>query len=277
MQVDGGLAFFATGVCLLIRYRRALGMSGWVLLVFYLVLPTSLILIRYPGLGIGVHYLSLTCVLLILYSVFHVSKNKRLQEQEMLLAENRIKIMMSQIQPHFLYNSLNSIYYLCDKDPKAAQYATRTFSDYLRANIDSLRQTLPIPFKKELQHTAVYLALEKIRFEEDLNVVWKIQADSFMIPALSLQPLAENAVKYGVMPKKGGGTVTIRTREEDDAFIIECEDDGVGYDPDGVQYDGRTHIGIDNVRERLHLMSGSTLSVTSTEGKGTLALIRLPK
>lgn len=204
-------------------------------------------------------------------------QERELAEQEKELAESRISIMMSQIQPHFLYNSLNTIYHLCGKNPQQAQQAISNFSEYLRGNLDSLKRKTMVPFETELRHTEVYLSLEKMRFEEELCVVYDIQTKDFMIPSLAMQPLVENAVKYGVGQAKEGGTVTITTKEYDDFYEISVEDDGVGYDTKQEVSDERSHIGIENVRKRLWTMCQATLTIDSIIGKGTKAVIKLPK
>ncbi|MGN1416951.1 MAG: sensor histidine kinase [Oscillospiraceae bacterium] len=193
------------------------------------------------------------------------------------LAEKRISIMLSQIQPHFLYNSLNSIYNLCKKDVKQAQKAISDFSYYLRGNMDSLTKNSPIPFYMELKHLKTYLALEKMRFDDTLDIVWDIQTESFMIPALTVQPIAENAIKHGICQKEDGGTLKISTRETDDHFEVEVWDDGVGFDVNAVNNDGKSHIGIENVKNRLCRMCGAELTISSEIGKGTSAVIRIPK
>ncbi len=193
------------------------------------------------------------------------------------LMQNRISIMLSQIQPHFLYNSLTTIVDLCDTDANLAKKATIAFSQYLRGNMDSLRQTMPVPFAVEQKHIENYLWLEKLRFGDELTVVWDIQVTDFKLPSLSAQPLVENAVKYGVGKKPGGGTVTISTRELQHVYTVSVSDDGVGYNVMETQPDGRTHIGIDNVRSRLHYMCGGALTITSEPGKGTVATITLLK
>lgn len=232
-----------------------------------------------------------TLSLVLMYVVLHTQQTHRAMEQELQLAhveaelarqkaalsESRINIMLSQIQPHFLFNALSSISLLCEKDPMAAQTALNDFADYLRGNLDSLKRAVPVPFSKELKHVRIYLSLEQMRFESDLNVVYNIEADGFLLPALTVQPLVENAVKYGVGKKPGGGTVTISAREEATCFSITVTDDGVGYDPQQTQHDGRTHIGIDNVRARLASMVGGTLTIESEKGRGTSATIQLPK
>lgn len=193
------------------------------------------------------------------------------------LAESRISITLSQIQPHFLYNALNTIYGLCEKDPSSAKKAVSDFSDYLRGNMDSLTRKVPVPFETEIKHLKAYLSLEQTRFKNKLNVVWDIQTDSFMIPSLTVQPLVENAVKHGICKKEDGGTLKISTRECDDCFEVEIYDNGIGFDINKEKNDGNSHLGIENVRNRLSKMSNATLEISSEKGKGTTALIKIPK
>jgi two-component system, LytTR family, sensor kinase len=212
------------------------------------------------------------------YSVINKDNEMlRTKKQEQELADSRIAIMLSQIQPHFLYNSLNSIRQLCKNDPIAAQTAIEDFATYLRGNLDSIKRNTPVPFTKELEHIRIYLSLEKMRFEDELQIIWSVETADFMLPALTVQPLVENAVKYGVGKKPCGGTVTIATMEKPDAYVITVRDDGVGYDPMETQDDGRTHIGIDNVRSRLAFMCGGTLRIETAPGMGTTATVRIPK
>ncbi|MGN1415256.1 MAG: histidine kinase [Oscillospiraceae bacterium] len=193
------------------------------------------------------------------------------------LAENRISIMLSQIQPHFLYNSLNTIYGLCEKDPSAAKKAVNDFADYLRGNMDSLSRNCPVPFETELKHLKAYLSLEKMRFRNKLEILWDIETSDFMLPALTVQPLVENAVKHGICRSEKGGRVTVSTRELEDCYEIVVSDDGVGFDVNGQKNDGKSHLGIENVRNRLWKMCGASLEISSEIGKGTSAIIHLPK
>lgn len=193
------------------------------------------------------------------------------------LAESRISIMLSQIQPHFLYNCLNSIYYLCEKDPKAARTAISEFSAYLRGNMSSLTSAAPVPFYKELDHLKNYLALEKMRFEEKLNVEWDISTKDFMIPSLTVQPLVENAVKHGICKSENGGTVKISTVESENFFEVIVTDNGEGFDTNELSQEKNAHIGIDNVRNRLEKMCSGELVIKSEKGKGTTAIIKIPK
>ncbi|MGN0657293.1 MAG: sensor histidine kinase [Ruminiclostridium sp.] len=193
------------------------------------------------------------------------------------LAESRISIMLSQLQPHFLYNCLNSIYYLCEKNPKAAKTAISEFSAYLRGNMNSLTSTSPIPFYKELEHLKNYLALEKMRFEDTLKVEWDIHTKDFMIPVLTVQPLVENAVKHGICNSENGGTVRISSAERGEFYEVLVSDNGEGFNIAEISADGTSHLGIENVRNRLEKMCGGELIISSEKGKGTTALIRIPK
>lgn len=201
-------------------------------------------------------------------------KNKKLKAE---LEQSRIAVMLSQIQPHFLYNSLTSVMDLCDKDPKQAKAAVADFADYLRGNLSSLKTENLISFRTELEHIEKYLRLEKLRFQEELTVVYDIQTRDFMLPALSVQPLIENAVKHGVGQKIGGGTVTIHTSETENDYRICITDDGVGFVQDEYGQDEGIHVGIENTRKRLDMMINARLEIESQKGKGTTACILIPK
>ena len=163
-----------------------------------------------------------------------------------------------------------------DKAPEAAE-TTAEFAAYLRGNLDSLSIKEPIPFAKELDHTANFIALEKRRFGDRINVNYDIQTDAFTIPALSLQPLVENSIKHGLLVKEEGGSITITAREAENEYILTVQDDGVGFDAAAVQNDGQIHVGIDNVRKRLDFMCHGTLEIQSEIGQGTTSTIRIPK
>ena len=194
------------------------------------------------------------------------------------LYEAKVSIMVSQIQPHFMYNALTSIAMLCTIDPERAQEATITFSKYLRGNMDSLKQTKPVPFDHELEHLKKYLYIEKLRFANKLNIEYEIGPTNFKVPQLSIQPLVENAVKHGVGMKKKGGTVKIATRETETAFEVIISDDGVGFDVNAPRKeDGRSHVGMENTRTRLKELCGGEVRIESTVGEGTTATVILPK
>lgn len=231
-----------------------------------------------PDVGIPVVYLIVTLLVIGLYIGIHIEQNVLLRIKDEKLVQSRISIMLSQIRPHFLYNALNVIHYLCEKDPKLAQHAIAEFSDYLRGNLDSVGVDRTVLFSKELGHIKNYLFLEKLRYEDELEIVYELGTINFFLPPLTVQPLVENAVRYGIGQAIDGGKLTIKTVERDEGYEVFVIDDGVGgYDPDNKKEDGRSHVGIENVRERLALMVGGTLEIESEKGKGTKAKIFIPR
>lgn len=199
------------------------------------------------------------------------------QAMEMRLQESQISIMLSQIQPHFLYNTLNSIYQLCETNPMRARAMVNFFAEYLRNNLSSLEESGLISFETELSHIKTYLEIEKIRFEDTLEIEYDIKCADFALPVLTVQPIVENAVKHGTSKKRGGGSVVIATREDEANYIIQISDTGVGFDPSAPRNDGKSHVGIENVRQRLSNMCAGSLTIESEIGVGTMATIRIPK
>ena len=191
------------------------------------------------------------------------------------LEDSRIAIMLSQIKPHFLYNVLNTIYHLYRKEPETAQDAVSSFAEYLRCNMLSIEKSEPIPFAEEYQHVQTYLSLEQIRFRGKLDVIYDVEVTDFKLPPLTVEPLVENAVKHGVTKKRGGGIITVSTHRTNNGVQITVSDTGVGFDPDNYMEDGKPHVGIRNVRERLQNMVGGSLSITSSEN-GTVAVVTIP-
>lgn len=266
----------------------------------FLLLPCALSLIAYcldfagMALGCGVVGLAsklafiiiLLSALIFVLMVMPYNVRAAQREQELIAERNRlqmelqssqISVMLTQIQPHFLYNMLNTIHYLCGKDAKVAQNAISSFSDYLRHNLESIDYKELIGFDKELQNINTYLDLEKIRYGDELEIVYDIQTAGFFLPILTVQPLVENAVKHGIAKKRGGGRVTISTREYEDRFEVTVSDTGVGFDPERYAEDGKEHIGIHNVRERLDVQCKGRVEIFSEIDRGTRAIVILPK
>ncbi len=234
----------------------------------------------------GAHYFNYGLAITMLVQIVRLIGDLRFQYKEAIryqqmqkeLYEAKVGVMVSQIRPHFIYNALTSIAMMCTIDPETAQEATVTFADYLRGNMDSLNQSKPVPFTTELEHLKKYLYIEKMRFDDLLNVEYDIQTVDFQLPLLSIQPLVENAVKHGVGMKEDGGTVTIATKETDTAYEVIIKDDGVGFDPDAPKEDdGRSHVGMENTKKRLHDLCGARVEITSVIGEGTTAKVILPK
>ena len=260
------------------RFRTTGARNNWVPLISVLLIIGSIILDSIVGRSLQpVTFLTLAVVLSSsFYYVWLHLQFVHTHEQE-LKAGQRIQIMLSQIQPHFLFNSLEVIRRLYRKDPEKADTALLKFERYLRVNMDSLTQEGLIPFRTELEHTRTYLELEQLRFPDELQIVYDLQSTEFSIPPLTLQPLAENAVRHGVREKiNGEGTVTITSREYADRYEISVTDDGNGFDPDAVSGDNHSHIGLHNVWERLRYTGADLRIGTGPEG-GTEAVIIIPK
>ena len=222
-------------------------------------------------------FVAMQLAVLISISKKGLSQAMRVKEMEKELIQANINTMVSQIQPHFLYNALGTIRALITIDPQKAGDVVDHFSRYLRSNMESLTQRDMIPFEQELEHVRNYLYIEKVRFGNKLNVEYDLMTKEFLCPGLSLQTMVENAVKHGLGDKKGGGTVQIKTIEDRAAFYIVVEDDGVGFDMKQKPSDGRTHVGMENTKQRLRDMAHGELIIESTVGVGTRVTMKLPK
>ena len=191
-----------------------------------------------------------------------------------LMAAQRIQIMMTQIQPHFLFNALNTIRALYAKDPPLADRTLEDFSAYLRQNLESLSQTELVPVAKELEHTRLYAEIEALRFP-NIRVEYRIEDSAFTIPALTIQPLVENAIRHGVRSRKDG-LVIVSTACDGTFHIITVRDNGVGFDPKQLAAMEDSHIGIRNVKERVEQMCGGKMIVESEPGNGASVTLLIP-
>lgn len=229
------------------------------------------------GLKEGILNVTYAMIFLFYYLVLHVKiSQKVVEEKEIKLREQRMSLMLSQIQPHFLYNTLNTITALCRINPKLAEETTVKFSSYLRENMYSLGKNDTQPFSKELEHTKIYIDIEKLRFGDRVRVEYDIKVENFDMPTLTLQPIVENAVKHGICKKMEGGTIKITTESKDKENIIVISDDGIGFNMEKILSDGKVHIGIQNVKERLKNIINAELEITSFIGLGTVVKIIIP-
>lgn len=268
---------YMVDIAIFIAYRKRLPGKDFRILSSYIVLPVAAEAIQMLYYGIALVNTGVALGLLIIFINIQSEQELRLEHQEKELAEARINIMLSQIQPHFLYNSLTAIRRLCDHDPRQAKDAIRDFAQFLRANMDSLKSKAPIPFEQELLHVKSYLALEQQRFQDRLAVTYEIGVRDFSIPPLTVQPIVENAVRHGVLKRAEGGLIVLRTTETDAAYVVTVADNGVGFPSKADDAGIRSHIGIENVRERLANLCGGTLEIQSQAGVGSAVTITIPK
>lgn len=194
-------------------------------------------------------------------------------------ALSRNMLMLSQIKPHFMYNSLGSIEILCKIDPEKAGKAIHHFTHYLRTNMDIVSSNSDtIPFSQELEHIRNYMWLEQMRFEDDLEYREDIETVEFRVPQLSIQPLVENAIKHGMMGNEDGTLhVLLKVKENDGEYIVTVCDDGCGFNPDEKPIDNRSHLGISSSTYSLKLCLNASLDIESIIGSGTTVTIRIPK
>ena len=212
-------------------------------------------------------------------SINALTKAKELETEKIVLnaqlIESRVSTMMSQIRPHFIYNTLGSIEQLCSIDPPKAGELVHNFAKYLRGNFGELDNPKPILMSQEMEHVHHYISIENVRFP-DMTFSFEMNSDDFHIPALTIQPIVENAIKHGLMKLQKGGTIRVVSYETDTHYCVSVEDDGVGFDT-GVLLDERKHVGIRNIRGRLKAMVNGTLEIESVQGVGTKVLITIPK
>ncbi len=195
-------------------------------------------------------------------------------EQQREIVNQRASIMVLQMRPHFIYNAMMSIYYLCAKDPIKAQQVTLDFTTYLRKNFTAIASENTIPFADELEHTRAYLAIEQIQFEDRLFVHYDTPHKEFRLPPLTLQPIVENAVKHGMDPEYPPLTVIIKSLQTADfGNEIVVEDNGPGFSPDD---DYEPYTALKNIRQRLEMMCGGKLTIRSREGGGTIVTLTIP-
>ena len=263
----------------LFRKRAVAGESFSYLFTFY-ALPFLATLVQaviygYSFLNIAV---TVSVILLFLHLLreqnnLYIRQYDEMMRQKEELQDMRFRLVKSQVQPHFIFNCLNSIYFLCDSDPQKAKSAVGIFSKFLRGSLKILDSDETIPFSMEIEHVEQYLRLEQMRFEDRIRVEEDIREWEFDIPALAVQVLVENAVKHGICKKPEGGTLKIQVFRRDDQAVVRVEDDGIGFDMTKV---GSDSTGLRTSRTRLQNMCGGTLTVESTPGVGTTAEICVP-
>ena len=205
---------------------------------------------------------------------FIISDNmEQYMRQQREIAHQRSSVMVLQMRPHFIYNTMMGIYYLCDQDPAKAKQVTLDFTSYLRKNFTAIASEEMIPFNDELEHTRAYLAVEQAQFEDSLFVSFDTPHTMFRVPPLTLQPIVENAVKHGMNESCDPIHISVVTRQTDLSSEIIVNDDGPGFKPTD---DDEPHIALNNIRQRLELMCGGTLEVAPREGGGTSVKVTIP-
>ena len=222
----------------------------------------------FPFIHIGVAITALS-----MYGVILSDQIERYLRQQREIAHQRASIMVLQMRPHFIHNTLMSIYYLCRQDPAEAQRVTLNFNTYLEKNLTALASEETVPFSEELEHTRAYLNVEQALYDENLFVDYDTPYTSFRIPPLTLQPIVENAVKHALDPDSDPVRISIQTQKTDSGIEVIVSDNGPGFGPID---DDRPHIALANIRQRLELMSGGQMTILPREGGGTVVKLTIP-
>ncbi len=270
------LLMLITNLFAIIGKRKRLAKKEFTAFLGGIVIPLVFTLIQMffgkgPAMIIG---RTICCFILFMYVA--LDQSERFIKETELTAKQQVSIMTLQMRPHFIFNTLTSIYYLCASDPAKAQSTIENFTTYLRKNFTSVAVEGVVEFDEELSHTKAYLEVEKVRYEKLLFVDYDITVHGFSLPPLTLQPIVENAVKHGVDPELSPMHLQIRTFKNPRGYYVVVEDNGPGYDESATIGDQRSHIGIENVKNRLRTICNGTLTIAAGEAGGTKATIFIP-
>lgn len=257
----------------LIRRRKKLSTRYLVAFLIYL-LPFTVFLTVHAFIdiapflfsGVGICAFSM-CYFIVSDQIIHNFH----QQRE--IANQRASVMVLQMRPHFIYNTMMSIYYLCKQDADKAQQVTLDFTTYLRKNFTAVASEEAVPFKDELEHTKAYLAVEQAQHEDMLCVDYDTPHIDFKVPPLTLQPLVENAVKHSLDPNGEALHIYVKTRLTDSGNEIIVENNGLDYQP---STDNEPHTALANIQQRLDMMCKGTLKITPREGGGTVVKVTIP-
>jgi len=202
-----------------------------------------------------------------------VMQQKEIVRQQREIAHQRASVMVLKMRPHFIYNTLMSIYSLCRLDPEKARQITMDFTDYLRRNFNAVASDSVIPFSAEMEHTRAYLAVEQAQYEDMLVVEYDTPYTQFCLPPLTLQPIVENAVKHNMDLDGEPLHIVIRSRCTADGAEIIVEDNGSGFDPSD---ESKPHTTLRNIQQRLEMMCGGSMIIQSRESEGTMVKLTIP-
>jgi len=256
-----------------LRNRRELSLRRRKAFACYLLIPLLCMLIQSMAYGLLMIVIGTSAAGMLMFIFILQDQIDRYVRQQEENARQRSDIMLLQMRPHFIYNTLTSIYYLCRQDVDRAQQVILDFTSYLRKNFTAVAKEGMIPFAEEMEHTRAYLAVEQVRFEDKLFIEFDTPHTAFHLPPLTLQPVVENAVKHGIDPEMEPLRITVRTRQTDRGSEIVVEDTGPGFKPAD---DNEPHTALANIRKRLELTCGGSMSVCSGPEGGTSVTIVIP-
>lgn len=257
--------------------RKKLGRYAALSYASYAVIPLLADWVNIYFYQVTIGYPAMVIALLIVFVNIQMQREQQMREQEIMLQNQEMALKMSQIKPHFVFNTLTAIKTLYRNDPELAAETLTNFSAHLRTMIDTPKMPDLIYFRDELHNAYTYLSVEQQRFKNRFEVEYDIGERFFYVPPLTLQPIVENAVLHGLTVGEGGTKLVIKTCETPDDYVIAVMDDGNGFDPSASFSEDRSHVGIENVRSRLETLCGGRLTVDSRPGEGTTVTMTIPK
>ena len=257
-----------------IRWRNRLSIKHYCAFLVEIIPITVAIVIHF---FISVYDLMVIGVAICAFSMYaiimldQIEQYLRLQRE---IAHQRASIMVLQMRPHFIYNTMMSIYYLCKQDPDLAQRVTLDFTTYLRKNFTAIASEEPIPFSEELEHARAYLTVEQAQFNDSLFIDYDTPCTDFCVPPLTLQPIVENAIKHGMDQDSEPLHISIRTNRTAYGSEIIVENNGTDYEPAN---DSEPHIALKNVQQRLEMMCRGKMTIMPRKEGGTIVKVTIPR
>ena len=253
--------------------RKKLSDKYLVALLVYLIPMTAAIIIHmFINVELFVVF-GMALFAIIMFGLILSDNMEQYMRQQREIANQRANVMVLQMRPHFIYNTMMTIYCLSKQDADKAQQVTLDFTDYLRNNFSAIASENPVPFADELKHTQAYLAVEQAQHEDNLFTNFDTPHTLFRVPPLTLQPLVENAVKHGMKLEGAPLHIYVKTRKTNSGSEIVVENDGPDFNPAD---DNEPHIALNNIRQRLEMMCKGTLTISPRDGGGTVVTVFIP-
>lgn len=263
----------AVNLFALFYYRAELSRRYRIAFTVYFLVPLLCMVVQMFYSDVLMTVLGSAASALIMLWIIALEQVERQIAQANEISKQRASIVVLQMRPHFIYNTMMSIYYLCKQNPDKAQQVTLEFTDYLRSNFTAIAGENAIPFTDELKHTQAYLSVEQAQHEDSLFVKFDTPHTMFRVPPLTLQPLVENAVKHGMDPDGNPLNISVTTRQTPSGSEIIVEDDGPGFSSTD---NNDLHIALENIRQRLEMMCKGELEIAPRDGGGTVVKVTIP-
>ena len=263
----------AVNLFALFYYRAELSRRYRIAFTVYFLVPLLCMVVQMFYSDVLMTVLGSAVSALIMLWIIALEQVERQIAQANEISKQRASIVVLQMRPHFIYNTMMSIYYLCKQNPDKAQQVTLEFTDYLRSNFTAIAGENAIPFTDELKHTQAYLSVEQAQHEDSLFVKFDTPHTMFRVPPLTLQPLVENAVKHGMDPDGNPLNISVTTRQTPSGSEIIVEDDGPGFSSTD---NNDLHIALENIRQRLEMMCKGQLEIAPRDGGGTVVKVTIP-